>query len=197
VYVDLHHSPRRSPVYSVDEEAAWSRARDVRAAGAAFRTLSDEDYVTMLAASLFEDVGFGKGSLKQALDLYLLLRDNDAHMDWTGYFGRLPRNLLAAVANVLALVADVFALDAELPHLGAALDRGRTLHRDRAEALDLLFAPRGRVENMLWFGRLYPGSVLYYRLRFWVRTFPGNLRNLDAEWIRRNAALLLRAPKSR
>lgn len=200
IHVDLHHSPRRSPAYSFDEAAVWRRARDARAGDLAFRTLSDEDYVTMLATSIFEDVGFGKGNLKQALDLYLLLRKNDPRRDWEAYFRDTPpRPLLGVVANVLALVADVFAAEGELAQLSASLERRKGLidHADRDQALRLLFAPRGRVENMLWFGRIYPGSVLYYRGRFWLWTFPANLRNLDADWFRRNAAYLLHRWSSR
>jgi hypothetical protein len=194
VYVDLHHSPRRSPAYSFDEVAVWRRARPARAGDLEFRTLSDEDYVTMLAASLFEDIGFGKGHLKQTLDLYLLLRDDDARIDWEAYFGAAPATIARVTANVLALIADAFDTEGELEHLSAALERRRDLidHADRKEALRLVLAPRGRVENLLWFGRIYPGSVLYYRLRFWLRTFPGNLRNLDGNWLRRNAELALR-----
>jgi hypothetical protein len=194
VHVDLHHSPRRSPAYSFDESAVWSRAREARAGDLEFRTLADEDYVTMLATSLFEDVGFGKGYLKQLLDLYLLLRDNDAAIDWQAYLRGAPEGVARVLANVLSLVASVFDVDNELGRLHAALERCSSLIEplDREKALRLVFAPRGNVENMLWFARIYPGSMLYYRARFWLRTFPGNLRNFDGNWLRRNAQLLVR-----
>jgi hypothetical protein len=194
VHVDLHHSPRRSPAYSFDEAAVWGRAREARAGGLAFRTLADEDYVSMLATSLFEDVGFGKGYLKQMLDLYLLLRDNDAGIDWPAYLNGLSAGAARVTANVLSLVADVFDAEAELGHLRAALAGRRDLVEpvDREQALNLVFAPRGEVENMLWFARIYPGSMLYYRVRFWMRTFPANLRNFDVKWLRRNAQFLVR-----
>jgi hypothetical protein len=101
--------------------------------------------------------------------------------------------------NALAVVTDVFAAPDELANLRAALERRRRLvdHADRQEALRLVFAPRGHVDNMLWFGRVYPGSVLYYRGRFWLRTFPTNLRNLDFDWLRRNVAVLFRTWSSR
>lgn len=194
VHIDLHHSPRRSPAYSFDEAAVWSRAREARAADLEFRTLADEDYVTMLGTSLFEDVGFGKVYLKQMLDLYLLLRDNDAEIDWPAYLNGVPAGVARITANVLSLVAGVFDADGELGHLNAALARHRDLIEplDREQALHLVFAPHGEVENMLWFARIYPGSMLYYRARFWMRTFPANLRNFDANWLRRNARLVVR-----
>lgn len=199
VYVDLHHSPRRSPAYRFDEAAVWRRAREARAGGLAFRTLCDEDYVTMLAVSLLEDVGFGKGHLKQALDLYLLLREMDTREGWEEYFLSLPPAFVGVGTNVLALVVDVFDARGDLGGLQSSIDRRRDVirHTDREAALRLFFATHGSVENMLWFRRIYPGSVLYYRVRFWLRTFPGNLRNFDADWLRRNAAFLWRTWISR
>src|SRR6185436_20462778 len=97
-------APRHSPVYGFDEDAVWRDARQARAGALEFLTLSDEDYVAVLAVSLFEDIGFGKGNLKQVLDLYLLLRQIDAVTDWEAFFARhATRNLLGVLVNVLHL----------------------------------------------------------------------------------------------
>jgi hypothetical protein len=197
--IDLHHSPRCSPAYQFNETAVWGRAIEARAGDLSFRTLSDLDYITMLSASIFEDIGFGKGRLKQALDLYLLLRENNRHWDWESYFCEiLPGNFIEIAANALALVVDLFAAQAELVSLSAALRRRKDLiaHVDREEALRLVFAPHGHVDNMVWFRRIYPGSMLYYRCNFWLWTFPGSLRNLDAGWFRRNWLFFLRIRNS-
>jgi hypothetical protein len=54
---------------------------------------------------------------------------------------------------------------------------------DRAAALALLAAPRKSHANVVWFGRIYPGSFALYLLWFWWGGFPDNLSRLGPSWL--------------
>jgi hypothetical protein len=177
ISVDLHRYLRWAPAYALDEAAIWSTAVDVHVQGVAMRTLSDEYSLVMLATASFEDLGQGTCKLKPLLDLYLLLRQIDPTTDWEAFFARREReNLLAVTVNVLALATELFASDEELPRLGAALARRRHLCvlTDRDAVLALVFAPRKHDPNLMWFRRIYPGSMTHYLAWFWYAGFPAN-----------------------
>jgi len=177
VTVDLHRHLRWAPAYALDEAAMWDAAQDVRVGGVAMRTLSDEYSLVMLTTASFEDLGQGACRLKPLLDLYLLLRRLDPTTDWEAFLARREReNLLAVTVNVLALVTALFTADAELPRLAAALARRRHLCvlAGREAVLALVAAPRKHDPNLIWFGRVYPGSMAHYLAWFWYAGFPAN-----------------------
>ena len=128
--------------------------------------------------SVFEDLGQGMTRLKQLVDIYLLLRQLDATMDWQGFFGRRKRENVATIAKaVLELVVGVFEVGGEVPRLVDALETPRApiAARTRAEMLELVFAARKDPRNMEWFGRVYPGNLSRYLLSFWMGGFPANV----------------------
>lgn len=186
VKVDLHRFLRWAPAIEVAEDDLWNAAIDTGAAGLAFRTLSDEHTVVALVVAAFENVGQGMARMKQLVDLLLLVRDLDARTDWDAFFARrAPEKLVAIAVNVLAVVLDVFDARAACPRLAAELDRraAAVVHGDRPGAIALLAAPRKARANLLWFARVYPGSLAHYLAWFWYGGFPTNLARLGPSWL--------------
>ncbi len=186
VKLDVHRFLRWAPALALDESRMWSSAITARAEDVQFRTLSDEYTVVALVVAAFENLGQGMERLKQLFDLWLLARALDASFDWPGFLARREReNLLAITVNVLAFVLDVFESDAECPnlHRTIAAHRDRVVLAGRREALALLAAPRKARANLVWFGRVYPGSLALYLLWFWYGGFPENLWRLGPSWL--------------
>ena len=185
--IDVHGWLRRAPAYRIDEAAVWTSARTVRVGGLDVVTLSDEYTLTLLGLASFEDLGQGMVRLKQLLDMFLLVRQVDATFDWRGFFDRrAAEGVDGVLATVLALVLSVFEGEQDASQLAAALDARSHLvtASSRGEVLDLVFAPRKHPANLVWFGRVYPGSLARYLAVFWTAGFPANLRQLHAARLR-------------
>jgi hypothetical protein len=177
--IDVHGWLRRAPAYRVDEDALWQSARHITVGGLDADTLSDEFTLVLLVLGTFEDLGQGMSRLKQLLDGYLLLRQMDPSTDWDAFFDRRARENIADVAlTVIGLTVALFSAEGEVPRLAAEIERRTHTSREsaRAVALDLVFAPRKHAANMAWFGRVYPGSLSYYLVWFWLGGFPANVR---------------------
>ncbi len=200
IQIDVHRHLRWAPAFAVEEGAVWRTARDVVVEGAPVRTLSDEYTLVFVLLAAFEDLGQGLAKLKQLLDLYLLLRATDATTDWEAFFARRSaENLLAVAVNVLAVCVDLFEAGPELPHLMEALGRRQPLRvlAGRDEALRLLAAPAKDRESLVWFGRVYPGSLVHYLVWFWAFGFPENLGRLGPGWVRSQVGVLVAAARAR
>jgi hypothetical protein len=198
--VDVHRHLRWAPAFAIDEAALWRTALDVVVQGTPVRTLSDDYTLVFLLLAAFEDLGQGLVKLKQLLDLHLLLRAMDATTDWEAFFARRSaENLLAIAVNVLAVCMDVFEARAELPALAAALDRRGELRvlAGRDEALRLVGSHAKNRESLVWFGRVYPGSLAHWLVWFWAFGFPGNLVRLRPDWVRSHARVLVDAGRAR
>jgi hypothetical protein len=198
VQIDVHRHLRWAPAWRVREDDLWRAAVEVRIEGVQVPTLSDEHTLLLLTLAAFEDLGQGQAKLKQLLDAYLLLRATDGTIDWERFFTlRGEENLLAVSVNVLALVVELFQARGELAHLPAALDRRRDLCvlSRREELLELVAAPAKHRANLVWFGRVYPGSLVHYLLWFWYGGLPGNLGRLRPGWL--GAQLAVTAEVSR
>jgi Uncharacterised nucleotidyltransferase len=179
--LDLHTCLRRAPAFRIDDGLVWEEATTAGAGGVEFRTLSDAHYLVLLGLAAFEDLGQGMAKLRQLLDLFLLLRQVDAHVDWDRFFlDRQRENLDRVLVHVFALVTEVFRADLEWPNLAAALGARADERVDatRRAALDLVFASRKHHANFEWFAGVYPGSVAAYLAWFWYAGFPANVRNL-------------------
>ncbi|MGH7895302.1 MAG: nucleotidyltransferase family protein, partial [Candidatus Binatia bacterium] len=188
-----------APAFAIDEAAMWRTTLDVSIDGIDVRTLSDEYTLVSLVLAAFEDLGQGLEKLKQLLDLYLLLRAMDGTTDWEAFFARrAPENLVAVTANVLALCADLFEARDELARLSAALERRRGLCAlaGRDEVLHLVAAPPKHRANLVWFGRVYPGSLVHYLLWFWAFGLPDNLVRLGPTWLRSQLGVVADAARA-
>jgi len=179
--VDLHRCLRWAPAYTINEDAIWASAHQVRVGGLDARTLSDDYMALLLVLGAFEDLGQGTTRLKQMVDLYLFSKQLEQSCDWDAFFRRREAEGLADVAaTVIALVVALFDAQADVPILAAALDRRG--HRPDAAvtrtALDLMFAARKSPHNLAWFQRVYPGSFPLFLLWFWLGGFPANVRGL-------------------
>jgi hypothetical protein len=186
VKLDVHRFLRWAPALALDEDRMWSSAIEARAAGVEFRTLSDEYTLVALIVAAFENLGQGMERLKQLFDLWLLVRALDASYDWAGFLARREgENLLAITVNLLAFVLDLFESAGECPNATHALaaHRDRVVLAGRPAALALLAAPRKARENLVWFGRVYPGSLALYLAWFWYGGFPANLWRLGPSWL--------------
>jgi hypothetical protein len=200
VQVDVHRHLRWAPVFAIDEEAVWRTALDVDVQGTPVRTLSDEYTLVFLLLAAFEDLGQGLAKLKQLLDVHLLLRAVDPTMDWEAFFvRRRAENLLDVTVNVLVVCVTLFDASAELPRLAAALaSRGdRCVLRGRDDVCRLVGAPAKSRASLVWFGRVYPGSLAHWLAWFWLFGFPENLGRLRPRWLRAQAAALVAAARTR
>jgi putative nucleotidyltransferase-like protein len=198
--VDVHGWLRWAPAFRIDERAVWASAQTVRIGGLEIVTLSDEFNLVLLALGCLEDLGQGMAKLKQALDLFLFLRQLDGSLEWEAFFGRRERENLAGItASVFALVVALFEAEDELPRLRLALDsrRHRWAGAGRQEALDLLFAPRKHAANLAWFRSIYPGSLAHYLAWFWLGGFPENLRQFKASRLFTSLRVVLGGPHER
>ena len=200
VQVDVHRYLRWAPAFAVDEDALWRTALDVVVQGTPVRTLSDDYTLVFLLLASFEDLGQGVAKLKQLLDLYLLLRVMDATSDWEAFFARRSaENLLTVAVNVLGVCLEVFDARAELPALAAALDRRTALRVlvSREETMRLIGAPAKDRANLVWFGRVYPGSLAHWLLWFWAFGFPENVVRFGPGWFRSQAGVIRDAARAR
>jgi len=196
VQVDVHRHLRWAPVFAVDEEAVWRTALEVEVQGTAVRTLSDEYTLVFVLLAAFEDLGQGLAKLKQLLDVHLLLRAVDPTIDWDAFFARrAAENLLDVTVNVLAVCVALFDASEELPRLAAALASRaeRCVLRDREEVCRLVGAPAKARSSLVWFGRVYPGSLAHWLAWFWMYGFPENVGHLRPRWIRSQADVLVAA----
>ena len=187
IKIDVHWCLRNRPAFRLDEGRIWARAREYTIVQRRFETLSDDDTIVLLSLSLFEDIGWGKGKIKQVLDLYLLLRSIDSNMDWSRFLAdRKQENLLAVCTSILALTIEIFHAKDEIVNLHEALAEHRSMvrHSRSVCVLELFERPKGHIENEIWFWRIYPGSLLYYCLWYWQRDFAGNLRKSSFDTLR-------------
>lgn len=180
--VDVHGWLRWAPAYRMVEHIYWQSARPVRIGDREILTLTDEFNLVLLGLACFEDLGQGMVRLKQLLDVLLFVRQVDASLNWDAFFGRRESEGIDGVlANVFALVLVVLEGEQDAPRLRAALDDRRRLltGTTRTIAMDLIFSPRKRPASLAWFGRIYPGSLAYYLVWFWLGGFPLNLRQIQ------------------
>ena len=190
--VDLHHCLRRAPAYQVDDRALWTSTIEVTAGPLRFQTLSDEWTIVSLLLAAFEDLGQGTARLKQLLDLFLLLREVDEDIEWDVFFTNCANGRMAEICvNVMSVVTALFDAEATWPQLSEALARRAHMvagmSHDRA--LSLVFAPRKHAANLIWFGRIYPGSMALYLAWFWYGGFPENLSRLTWNQLRSSIQL--------
>lgn len=181
--LDMHRCLRRAPAFRIEERADWDSAIDACAGGVSYRTLSDERTLVLLILGAFEDTGQGMVKIRQLLDTYLLVRAIDAQHTWDDFFtNRDAENLSGVCVNVLSLVMKLFEARTDAPHLERALSAraDRCEPATCAEALPLVFAPRKRLENLEWFGRVYPGSLTHYLAWFWYGGFPNNIKEIGS-----------------
>ena len=67
----------------------------------------------------------------------------------------------------------------------------------REEALALLAAPPKADASMVWFGRVYPGSLAHWLAWFWWGGFPANLGRLGPAWARSTVHVAREAARGR
>jgi hypothetical protein len=181
VHVDLHHALRSAPAYTLDESRLWRRERSAMVAGHEVRTLSDDDTLAFLAMSVVEDVGFGMQKLKNLCDIWLLIRMLDGAIDWDEWFSiRSHEHVERMAVNGCTLALLILGSPHDAPNLSRALESRRGLVRlkDRAHTVTLMTNPRGSPANMAWFGEVYPGSLLRFRIHSFVTGWPETLREI-------------------
>ncbi|MCC7010262.1 MAG: nucleotidyltransferase family protein [Acidobacteria bacterium] len=182
IKLDVHRCLRGAPAFHLEERPIWDEAVDLTIDGVRCRTLSDEWTIVLIALSIFEELAHGSTQLRALVDLYLLLRDVDARVDWDRFFARRDAARLAGVfANVLMLVIELFEVRDELPHLVSMLAAWRSaiVPLTADERLTLVFAPPRTPANLRWFARIYPGSLARYLAAFWWAGFPANVRDVS------------------
>jgi hypothetical protein len=154
----------------VDEAGLWQRAISYTADGRTIRTLADQDHVTLLVLSSFEDIAFGTAKLKQP-STCTCSSGRWRRGPWTGLASRGARRRERGriCREVLGLTLALFSASEELAPLASAI--GGAPFRDAA--LALLGGPEE--ETKRWFCQHYPGSLAWYRVWHTYADFPRNL----------------------
>ena len=180
--LDLHWCLSSRSTGRVAEESLWTARQRFQVSGYGFETLSDLDTLEFLLVSLCEDLRRGACRAKHFLDLYLMLRALDPHVDWEAFCERQrERGVLKASINVLAVFLAVWDCAAEFPGIVRSLGRRLRLVelRGAEDALALMERPRGSAESRVWFRRVYPRSSSRYWAWRLTRDLPYTVSSLN------------------
>ena len=181
--VDLHWSLRVRPAYRIDENRVFARARSLHYAGVHVRALDAEYDLTLCLLSIAQGIERDRVVLRDAIDLYLVLRSLDPIISWDTFFRERDREGIKRLC-VSLLVAAVSWLDEEskLPNLRCEL--GRMGSRSLTEVNPLkncLCLKNAKGAGRHWYLSVYHGG----KGRYWLFTsmsvilnqqFPYNLR---------------------
>jgi len=180
--LDLHWCLNSRSSGRVAEDSLWNARQVFKLAGQEFETLSDEDTFSFLLLSLCDDLRRGACRAKHFLDLYMMLRALEPHLDWEGFCERQrEQGVLKVAVNVFAVFFTLWGCAAEFPGVAGALGRRLRLVElsDAEEAAVLVERPRGSPENRLWFRRVYPRSPSRYWAWRLTRDLPHTLARLQ------------------
>jgi hypothetical protein len=122
--VDLHWSLRVRPGYRIDENRVFARVRTLRYAGVDAPVLDSEYDLTICLLSLAQGIERGRVVLRDAIDLYIMLRCVDATIHWDSFFRERYREGTERIcASLLAQAVSWLDEENSLPNLRCELRR--------------------------------------------------------------------------
>jgi hypothetical protein len=181
--VDLHWALRVRPAYRIDDNRVFAKSWSLHYAGVEVPVLDSEYDLTVCLLSIAQGIERDRVALRDAMDLYIVLRSVDATISWDTFFRERDREGTKRLC-VSLLAAAVAWLDEEraLPNLRGAL--GKMASRPLTETNPLKNCVC--LKNAKGAGRHWYLSVCHGgRGRYWLYTamsvilnqeFPYNLR---------------------
>ena len=171
--LDLHHVARSHPAFRLDEEPLWASALPLALCGLEIRVPDDAHALLFLLLSIHQDLGIGTLTLRQLLDLFLLLRALGSGFDWAGFAAARRRDGTWRIClNVLSLCLRAFGAETDHPEASRLLaENARELLIPSGGDLLALFREYRFFRNKYWCFRLYPGS-LAVTLGWWLAGLP-------------------------
>lgn len=172
--LDLHWSLGTHRSYRVDLDAAWASRERIVVDGDPFDVLSAEYALLVSVLGIARDLQRGRLRLKSCVDVYVIARALDDHVNWESLAGRRREEGLRRVwPTVLDFALELVDGRAGCPNLARHLTGSDdVVHRhDRNHALRLLRGSRHGLRNKAWVFRLYEIGRLR-SLAWWLRSQP-------------------------
>lgn len=175
--LDLHWSLSVHPSYHLDYRRIWAGKREFEIDGIKHFVLSDDYEVTFLLLSIFRDFERGAAKVKHFVDLFFVLCEVEAFIDWEEFFARRKQEQTFRVSVfVLRVFFDLFACDDRFPALFARVN-GEFSNTGAAHSssYQLFFhPPPGAFKNKLSAMRIYETS-LPLCAAWWLLSLPFRL----------------------
>ena len=165
--VDLHWSLRVHPAYRISEDRVFASMHKSHYAGIEVPVLDPEYDLTLCLLSIAHGIERGRAVLRDAIDLYVILRAVDATISWRSFFYERERERIERIC-VSLLAAAVSWLDDEntLPHLRSEL-RDREYFSTKVNPLkSCICLENAKGAGRRWYLQLYGGWRGYY----WLHT---------------------------
>ena len=178
VRLDLHWSLGAHGSYRIDHDRIWRRRLSRRLQdGTVAAVLSDQDALFFLLLSMFEDLDRGAARLRLFVDLYAVLTDLDATLDWDAFWIERRADRTASVCrSALGLYFAVFETEHLFPCAASSvrttIDEMR--RRPCAETQSLVEGSQAVIWNKLWALSRYENPV-WLNLGWWVVSLPFRL----------------------
>jgi hypothetical protein len=165
--VDLHWSIRVRPAYRIDENRVFAAARTFCYAGVNVPVLDSEYDLTICLLSIAHGIEREKVLLRDAIDLYSILRSVDATISWESFFRERQREGTKRIC-VSLLAQAVSWLDEQnaLPHLRCELAKMGPLGSltDVNHLKNCIFAKNAKGAGWRWYLSVYHGG----KGRYWL-----------------------------
>ena len=182
--VDLHWSLRVRPAYRIDEHRVFAPARTLDYAGVTVPVLDSEYDLTLCLLSIAHGIERDRVVLRDAIDLYLILRSVDATICWGSFFRERHREGTKLIC-VSLLANAVSWLDEKnsLPNLRCELGRMGSLRlwTEVNHLKNCICSKNPKGAGRRWYLSVYHGG----KGRYWLHTsmsvilnqeFPYNLQ---------------------
>jgi hypothetical protein len=174
VGIDLHWMLTNHPAIRLDYARLWNRRRRWVADARSLDALSDDYSLTLNLLSSLKDIERGAFRLRSFVDLWMILKEVDAHIAWDDFFvERHQENVRRICTSILALFLQVFHAEATFPHLARALTRQAGVSRvaRREVAIQLIAPTFVGLARRLWTARLYEISPVRH-FAWWAVSLP-------------------------
>ena len=175
--LDIHHVIRKLPGINFDYEGLWNNANEFTIDDSRLVSLCDTDTLLIATVGLGADIQNSHHNLRKIWDIYMILRQLDAAVDWADFFSLREREgSLKLVLNVFAFCLLLAAATDDCPSLGRAMSAHSRLIliKNTAQAETIFTRNRQHLANRMLFSRLLPVSSLHYWLR-WLVTLPARV----------------------
>jgi hypothetical protein len=167
--VDLHWSLRVHPAYRIDRSRVFAGERKLPYAGIEVPVLEPEYDLTLCLLSIARGIERDRATLRDAIDLYLMLRALDSSLCWRSFFDARKRERTDRVCGGL-LAAAVAWLDQDksLTSLRDVLNQSGYVQvpSERNPLKSCICLENARGDGRRWYLSAYAGSLPSY----WLHT---------------------------
>ena len=162
ICLDVHWSLSTHSSYRLDYAAIWDRKQSFCVEDRVFLILPDEYEIVFNLLSTFRDLERGSLRLRSMVDLYMILKGLEGHLDWQHFFAHRKReNIWKISLSILSLFLSVFQCGPDFPELARAIEHQKRTGRfdDRDAGAKLLEPSWFAARQKAWAARQYGTSV--------------------------------------